>query len=193
MIARRDGRHDGAKSQKQTASEAELILLESEQWHELKHAYGKASDIPGLLTQLSHNTGPKSNYRDEPWFSLWSALCHQGDVYSASYAAVPHIVEIGLQASGPIDSGFFHLPACIEVFRGNGRGPQIPAEMAEAYFAGLRGLHECAFRHADEDWDGAMAQSVVAALAAAKGQIRLAHALIELDDDMIAKIIALSL
>jgi hypothetical protein len=170
-----------------------LISLQSGAWQELTHAYGKASDIPGLLSQLSQSPAPKSGYKDEPWFSLWSALCHQGDVYSASYAAVPHIVRVGTETSGPIDSGFFLLPACIEVARNNGRGPQIPAEMADAYFEGLRGLHQCAFRHAPEDWDSGMAQSVAAALAAAKGQFKLAEALINLDDDIIAKIIALDL
>ena len=25
---------------------------------------------------------------------LWSSLCHEGDVYTASYAAVPHIVQM---------------------------------------------------------------------------------------------------
>jgi hypothetical protein len=165
-----------------------MILLESGPWKHLKHAYGHASDIPELLTQLSQNTRPMRDYKDEPWFSLWSALCHQGDVYDASYAALPHIVQIGIEASGSIDTGFFLMPACIEIFRTSGRGPDIPPDLEKAYFKGLRGLHECAYRHASDVWSSSMAQSVAAALAAATGQLGLADALIKLDDDMIDRV-----
>ena len=86
-----------------------------------------------LLRQLSDDPRPKAGYKDEPWFSLWSALCHQGDVYSASYVAVPHVVQIALTAKGKIDAGFFLLPACIEVARATGRGPALAGADADAY------------------------------------------------------------
>lgn len=82
------------------------------------------------------------------------------------------------------------LPACIEVVRARGRGPDMPDELATAYSSGLRQLHECAFRHSDDDWNSDMTQAVAAALAAAKGQIDLAEALTELDRDTIARICA---
>ena len=63
-------------------------------------------------------------------------------------------------------------------------------DLADAYFEGLRRLHECAFRHAVDDWDSDMAQSVAAALAAAKGLPTLAEALINLDRDIIRRIVA---
>lgn len=52
-------------------------------WSELRHAYGPADDIPALLQRLDPNPGA------EVWGELWSRLCHQGTVYSASYAALP--------------------------------------------------------------------------------------------------------
>src|SRR5262245_2777864 len=76
-----------------------MIPLDSPEWRRLQHAYGPASDIPDLLRQLAANPCAKKS-GDEPWHSLWSALCHQGDVYTASYAAVPHIVDIALNAKG---------------------------------------------------------------------------------------------
>jgi hypothetical protein len=170
-----------------------VIPLDSEFWNQLKHAYGPASDIPGLLRHLSQNTGPMSGYKDEPWYSLWSSLCHQGDVYNASYAAVPHIVQIGIKASGALDSGFFLLPACVEIARNSKRGPEVLSELSGAYFNALRGLHECAFRHASDDWNEGMARSVTAALSAAKGQFRLAEALRNLDGDILSKVIAMDI
>jgi hypothetical protein len=56
-------------------------------WTTLRHAYGDASDVPGLLHQLVPD--PEA----EVWNALWSRLCHQGTVYSASFAALPHLLQ----------------------------------------------------------------------------------------------------
>lgn len=170
-----------------------MISLDSSEWHRLKHAYGAASNIPQLLRHLADNPSPTKNYRDEPWFSLWSALCHQGSVYDASFAAVPHIVEVGIAASGPIDFGFFQLPASIELGRHRQPTLDLPPHLKTPYLAALHRLHECAFKHAGDDWDGGMAQVIAMGLAAAKGQIRLAEAIGELNSDIIARIISADL
>jgi hypothetical protein len=52
-------------------------------WALLKHAYGEAVDIPDLLAALSPDPEARA------WEPLWSRLCHQGTVYSASFAALP--------------------------------------------------------------------------------------------------------
>jgi len=129
-----------------------MLSLDDPRWSELSHAYGPASDIPALLGQLAVSPGPKGDVSDEPWFALWSSLCHQHDVYSASYAALPHIVKIGLDAAGPIDSSFFLLPASIEVARAAGRGPNIPRDLASAYTDGLSLLMDCAAAHRSNPW-----------------------------------------
>lgn len=167
-----------------------MLPLDASEWSELRHAYGPAADIPALLEQLAANPRPKSDYRDEPWFTLWSSLCHQGDVYTASYAAVPHLVQIATDAASPIDFSFFQLPACIEIARLTGRGPDMPSRLSAAYLDALGQLHECAFRHASDDWDESMAVCVAAALAAAKGQIRVAEAIVNLDGDIMDRIIS---
>jgi hypothetical protein len=52
-------------------------------WASLRDAYGPAVGVPALLTRLSPEP-------DAPvWDELWSRLCHQGTVYSASFAALP--------------------------------------------------------------------------------------------------------
>ncbi|GLY15194.1 hypothetical protein Kisp01_22090 [Kineosporia sp. NBRC 101677] len=60
-------------------------------WSRLTHAYGPADDIPALLKQLGEQP------RAELWNDLWSALCHQGGVYDASFAALPWLAG---QAAG---------------------------------------------------------------------------------------------
>jgi hypothetical protein len=57
-------------------------------WKHLTHAYGEASEIPGLIEKL--RTGPS----DKLWHELWGCLCHQGTVYPASYAALPLLRDV---------------------------------------------------------------------------------------------------
>jgi hypothetical protein len=165
-----------------------MLALESAEWQELGHAYGPASDIPDLLRRLAQDTGPKTGFQEEPWHSLWSSLCHQGDVYAASYAAIPHIVDIALGTTLQMDLSFFLLPTCVEIARAKGRGPGIPPALELAYRRALRRLLECAIRHTREDWDNVTAVLAMAAMAAAKGRTELAEAMIELDDDVIRRI-----
>jgi hypothetical protein len=172
-----------------------MIALDSPEWDRLQHAYGPASDVPDLLRQLAANPRPMKG-DEEPWYSLWSALCHQDDVYTASYAAVPYIVQIALGAKGPIDFSFFLFPARVEIARTRKRGPDISQDLERDYFAALHNLIECVARHAAGDWNISMLLSVLAAIAAAKGQPNLADLLTELpssvierlDEEMVAKL-----
>ena len=114
-----------------------MLSLESPRWSELQHAYGQASDIPALLKQLADV--PDSSDDKEPWFSLWSSLAHQGDVYSASFAAVPHVVQA--LASYPIKADFtyFQFPAWVEICRKKS-GVSVPEDIALSYFEALSRL-----------------------------------------------------
>ncbi len=166
-----------------------MLSLDDPHWNELRHAYGGAGNIPGLLRTLKASPGPKSGASDEPWFTLWSSLCHQGDVYTASYAAIPHIVGIATEADGPVDSSFFHMPAAVEIARVANRGPALPDRYAADYHSAIRQLVEIVKIHRNEEWDRQMLISATAALAVAKGHIPVAEALLNLDDDWIARMI----
>ncbi len=165
------------------------LELDDPTWGELHHAYGPASDIPELLRQLSKDPSPACAHNAEPWFSLWSSLCHQHDVYSASYAALPHLVAIGLQASGPIDFSFYLLPASIEIARHSERGPQLPDRLASSYFKGVQSLKDLVCARVNEDWDQSDTRSALCALAVAKGDHSVGEALAVLDNDLIDKLV----
>jgi hypothetical protein len=147
-----------------------MLSLDDSRWKELQHCYGDAADVPDLLRDLASSTAPSRDHEDEPWFSLWSRLCHQGDAYIASYAAVPHIVHIASKAAGPIDFSFFQLPAAVEIARRTGRGPTIPDAYAPAYHQAIQLLVEAANLHNNEAWSRSMVLAVAAAPAAANGQ-----------------------
>ena len=159
-----------------------MLALDDPRWAQLEHAYGPASDVPDLLRSLEASPAPKSGYEDEPWFTLWSSLCHQDDAYTASYAAVPHVVRIALAAAGPIDFSFLLLPASVEIARRTGHAPALPQELADAYLGAIVGLVELANRHGHTSSDKAMQVSAAAALAVAEGDVDAAQALLDPDD-----------
>ena len=168
-----------------------MLQLDALRWSTLSHAYGPAFDIPEKLIELSSATEPKKDAKSEPWFGLWSSLCHQGDVYDASYAALPHIVDIACKTRSPIDFNFLLLPTSIEVARSMGRGPPVPIDLQETYSEAVARLTECIALHRNENWDQDMLISAISAQAAAKGHTKIAHVIMNLDDDLIAKLINL--
>ena len=110
----------------------DMIDLESPDWGELRDAFGPATQIPRLLRGLRLNPRPTRCPADEPWCSLWSALYHNRSIYSASYAAVPHIVSIGIDADGAIDRSFFLFPKEIVMAQIGGRGPEVSGQLYAA-------------------------------------------------------------
>ena len=157
------------------------LALDDPRWSQLAHAYGSAVDIPPLLRQLS-SFPSKQNYTDEPWNSLWSSLCHQGDVYSASFAAVPHIIMAAAADPKRVSYSYFLLPASIEIARVKGAVP-IPEYLDTAYFQSLAIVPRIVAGAAGEDWNEDFCSSALAAIAAAKGHSSMAEIIRELDGD----------
>jgi hypothetical protein len=158
-----------------------LLSLDSPKWSELEHAYGAASDIPALLRQL--DGFPKSEGNKDPWFSIWSALAHQGDVYSASFAAVPHVVEVLSRGPLKADFSYFQFPAWVEICRQKNSAP-IPPELEGAYLAALRRLPSLVAAAAEREWDSNLLACALSAIAAAKGFVSVAEAVQELDPEV---------
>ena len=154
-----------------------MLSLDSPKWSELVHAYGAATNIPELLRELEQM--PPYEGENEPWYSMWSALAHQGDVYSASFAAVPHVVRILAQAPDKADFSYFQFPAWVEICRQK-KSVAIPDELQADYFAALRQLPELAARAADREWDEALLICALSAIAVAKGYVKIAEATQEL-------------
>ncbi|WP_218188457.1 hypothetical protein [Desulfosarcina cetonica] len=158
-----------------------MLSLDSPKWSELKHAYGFASDIPALLRQLE--SLPSSEGNDEPWFSLWSALAHQGDVYPASFAAVPYVVNA--ISKSPLKAGFtyFQFPAWVEICRKKNSVP-IPEELEADYFIALKQLPQLVAEASGREWDDTFLACALSVIAAAKGFHNIAEAVLEIDSEV---------
>ncbi|MEV5983149.1 hypothetical protein [Streptomyces sp. NPDC052114] len=66
-------------------------------WAALEHAYGTADDVPGLLRAAG---SADARVREDAVEELFSSLCHQGSVYSATVAAVPFVARLALDGTG---------------------------------------------------------------------------------------------
>jgi hypothetical protein len=157
-----------------------MLPLESPAWVTLQHAYGSAADIPALLGEIAADPVTTSQ-SSGPWFDLWSALCHQGDVYPASFAAVPHVVQTLADHINCACFDFFLLPASIEVAR-HRRGVAVPADLVDDYRHSLARFPALAGATVGP-WDTTLCRSILAAVAVAKSQFDTAELLIEIDDE----------
>ncbi len=74
-----------------------MLSLDSHRWTDLSQAYGTAGDIPGLIKAIAESDPAEMRKHPTPWKEVWNSLWHQGSVYPATYAAVPHLVSIAEQ------------------------------------------------------------------------------------------------
>lgn len=156
-----------------------LLPLDDPAWATLSTAQGDARGIPALLARLEG--AAEDSWQSEPWHSLWSALCHQGEVHDAAFAALPHLVESLAADPARACVSHFVLPASIELARAAGDVP-VPESLLEGYVAALSRLPLLAGLVASPDWDEPLCAAALAASAAATGQYALAELLLETDD-----------
>lgn len=157
-----------------------MLDLESDRWRELRHAYGPASNIPALLRRLPTAPVKSDGSEREPWYSLWSALCHQSDVYPASFASVPHIVAAAAVRDAADRAEYLFLAGTIEAMRHKASSPPLPADLAPAYREALRSAVPLAVEALRAESDPGWFQAVLGALAAFLGHPELGAAVSEL-------------
>jgi hypothetical protein len=155
-----------------------LLSLESPQWAQLRHSFGSGGNVPGLILALGN--GEQTEAAKDAWNSLWGEVHHQGDTYSACFAALPHIVRIALEGSIPCSWDFFAWPASVEVHRVQSSRPVMPPDLLPAYEWAMGKIPDAVQRHANRPWDHEFAQAAAAALVASRGQVLLADILLEL-------------
>jgi hypothetical protein len=115
------------------AQTADRLLsgIEAIDWSALEHAYGSATTTPAYLRAL---LSPDEAVRNEAVEHLWSAITHQGTVYSATAAATPFLLRIlADDAAKPIRTA---LLSVLEVIAGGTsyhdvHAPFFPADERE--------------------------------------------------------------
>lgn len=89
--------------------------LDEVDWSSLQHAYGPATDVPGLIRDL---TSSRRKRRERALFELYGNIWHQHTVYEATARAVPYLVEIALADEVPAETRYGVLMLLAEIADG---------------------------------------------------------------------------
>lgn len=133
---------------------------------ELLDAYGEPFDPRPVIARW--RLGEQEVAAQE----LWVRLYHQGDVGSASFAAIPDLVEL-IATSSKLDWNAYAMLASVEEARTIG-GVLVPSSLADAYSAAWAKVQSFALQHLADAADDELVRSLLAVIAHAKGQHSLA-------------------
>ena len=81
-----------------------MLELDSPKWAKLQTPYGSAAGVPKMLRAVEQRAAKLRTLDDwdtDPWPEFFNVLCHQGDIDSASIAALPHVVRIAAAQPRP--------------------------------------------------------------------------------------------
>jgi hypothetical protein len=106
-------------------------------WAVLRHAYGTAEDVSDLLAAAEESGTDFA----PAWEEVWSRLCHQGTVYTASYAALPLLTAI---AERHAPAGYIAALDLASDIVASTDGPLDSAEVRSQWAAALGRLQELA-------------------------------------------------
>ncbi|MYM94054.1 hypothetical protein [Duganella vulcania] len=150
-----------------------MLSLEDEKWKELCGGYRVPYDVSVALRSMQAGI--------DVWDELWEELHHQGDVDTASYAAVPQLV---LTASNGAERGwnFYGLLATIEVARHRKGNPEVPAWLKADYDSAWVRVFALALADMKAKNDSPTTAAILGVLALAKGELKLGAALAGLDE-----------
>jgi hypothetical protein len=123
-------------------------------WASLRHAYGSAEDVPGLLRGLA-SADPAE--RQTALDGMYGAVHHQGDVYEATVACVPFLLALAVREEVRDRAGVVELLVSIGDLGGAG------GDLAARARAALRARAEVFVRLAG-DADAAVRRAVPGAL-----------------------------
>jgi hypothetical protein len=89
-----------------------LAGLEEIDWAGLRHAYGPAGDVPGLLQALTSQS--RAEYK-RALHDLYGNIFHQGSRYEATAHAVPFLVRLALDPRTPQRDEIVHLLVALAI------------------------------------------------------------------------------
>lgn len=159
-----------------------MLGLDDPIWRRLRDAFGLAFQVPDMLRQLA-DAPPSDDWRAEPYFSLWSHLCHQGDVYPASFAALPHLVARCEADAAGTHWDVLHLAVAIENARLT-KGMTVQEDFAQAYADAVGRLPQAASAMLlAQPSEPSLVGVAAAALATTRGHWFLSEVILEVESE----------
>ena len=139
-----------------------MLEINDERWRDLIGGYKVPYDCRPALARLED---PKR--RAEAWEELWGNLHHQGDIGSASFAAVPRLVKVS-ESFEPPDWNIYAMVGLIEEIRLE-QGIALPGWLAQSYPTSLRSLAARAGNDLAKTEDQVVVRSALGLIALSKG------------------------
>lgn len=158
--------------------------LNDKRWKTLIGGYQTPYDASVELISLDSTDDPTE--LAEILDRLWDELHHQGDVGTASYYALPHIIKTAITKQ-QFDWRIIGLPLTIEHQRNSGTNPELPKELTEEYLNAIKNLGDYALSQINSELDNSTYLTALSAIVTASGRIQLGKAILELEDKDILK------
>ena len=158
-----------------------MLALDDPRWGELIGGYRVPYDPRPAIASLESGDS-------DAWQLLWDELHHQGDVDTASYAAVPHIVRI-YQARRAPDWNAYALVGTIELARG-GSNPGVPSWLEPAYSEAVCSLAKTGSLELWDSDERELVQCALALIALVRGHRLAGQLLLAYTEHELAEMVA---
>jgi hypothetical protein len=159
-----------------------MLSLDDPKWKSLRGGYRIPYNPAGALRRLYASENQKA-----AWAELWEELHHQGDVGDASYASVPHLVQIQKDRSD-LSWDAYALIATIEIERHRRSNPPIPDWLLPSYESAWNDLMVVALRDYAKTTDALAARAILGVLALCKGLREIGMIVSHFDESEIKEI-----
>ena len=156
-----------------------MLELGDPRWDELKSGYHLAYDPRSALDLLKSDSAAA-------WSELWEELHHQGDVDTASYASVPHIVHIYENGNEP-DWNVYALVGVVALSLG-GQNPEVPEWLDQDFRSAVNHLAEIGTQEILTASDPVLIQSILGVIALAKGHKSTGRMLLAYEENEISEL-----
>ncbi len=121
------------------------------------------------------------------WPELWNELHHEGDVGTASYASVPHLVRI-YRTRRAIDWNIYAMVATIELARDQRQNPELPKLLEKGYFRAFYQLAGIGHSEVVRAEDPESVRVILGVIAISKGLRVHARFLVEFSEDELLEV-----
>jgi hypothetical protein len=151
-----------------------MLALEDSRWAELRNGYRVTYDARPLVRRFA--TG---NDLDNCWDEIWDKLHHQGDVDTASYAALPHLIR--MSGAQKRDWNIYSYATTISLEAGREQNPAIPNFMEPGFGETMGELFELAIADLRLGVSPIMVRCILGFMAVHKRTPKLARAIADID------------
>ena len=159
-----------------------MLPLDDARWTQMFGGYRAPFDPRPLFRRLEKDATAKP-----AWDTLWNELHHQGDVGEASYAAIPHLVNI-YRSHGGLDWNTYAIACTIELAREVAGNPPLPEWLAAGYRHAIDELARTALIQLPEAADQETVRSMLALVAIWKGARTYGRLLAEFGEDEVLEL-----